>query len=91
VAGVTAHARPPTHVIGVIGEQLVVTGDGLRKVAELEGWLKKQAVRTKSPLLLVWASEDLPTTLLADVVNAANAAGFEVIWAAGEPPATSTP
>ncbi len=91
VAGATAQARPPTHVIGVISEKLIVTGDGLRKVEELERWLKKQAERTKSPLLLVWAGEDLTMALLADVVNAANAAGFEVIWAAGEPPARPQP
>lgn len=91
VAGANSHARPPSHVIGVISEKLVVTGDGLRKIDELEGWLKKQAERTKAPLLLVWAGEDLSMALLANVVNAAGAAGFEVIWAAGEPPAGKAP
>jgi len=91
VAGAATQARPPTHVIGVISDKLIVTGDGLRKIEELQGWLGKQAARTKSPLLLVWAGEDLSMALLADVVNAANAAGFEVIWATGEPPARPKP
>ena len=91
VAGAATQARPPTHVIGVISDKLIVTGDGLRKIEELQGWLGKQAARTKSPLLLVWAGEDLSMALLADVVNAANAAGFEVILATGEPPARPKP
>jgi biopolymer transport protein ExbD len=88
VAGANANARFATHVISVINSGLIITNDGLSKMTELGGWLKSEAARTEAPLLLVRAGADVPTSVLADVASAAREAGFEMIWAAGEPPAT---
>jgi biopolymer transport protein ExbD len=85
VAGANANARPATHVVSVINSGQIFTPDGLRKMSELADWLKLQARGTAAPLLLVRAGSDVPTSVLADVANAARAAGFEMIWAAGEP------
>jgi biopolymer transport protein ExbD len=85
VAGADAGARPATHVISVINSGQIFTNDGLRKLSELGGWLKLQAEKTERPLLLVRAGADVPTSVLADVASAARGAGFEMIWAAGEP------
>jgi biopolymer transport protein ExbD len=87
VAGANASARPATHVIDVINSGQIFTQDGLRKMSELRGWLADQAARTESPLLLVRADVSVPTAVLADVVSAARSAGFEMIWAVGEPSA----
>ncbi len=87
VAGANANARPATHVISVIDSGQIFTPDGLRKLSELAAWLKVQARETPAPLLLVRAGVDVPTSVLADVASAARSAGFDMIWAAGEPPA----
>jgi len=88
VAGANANARPATHVISVINSGQIFTADGLRKMSELADWLKLQAQGTAAPLLLVRAGADVPTAVLADVASAARGSGFEMIWAAGEPPGT---
>lgn len=89
VAGANANARLATHVISVINSGLIITHDGLSKMSELGGWLKAQAAKTEAPLLLVRAGADVPTSVLADVASAARGAGFEMIWAAGEPVGSS--
>lgn len=86
VTGANANARPATHVISVINSGQIFTPDGLRKMSELADWLKMQARDVEAPLLLVRAGADVPTAVLADVASAARGAGFEMIWAAGEPP-----
>lgn len=90
VAGANANARPATHVVSVINSGQIFTSDGLRKMSELADWLKLQARGTAAPLLLVRAGADVPTSVLADVASAARGAGFEMIWAAGEPPAAGS-
>jgi biopolymer transport protein ExbD len=90
VAGADASARPVTHVISVINSGQVFTNDGLRKVSELRDWLKLQAAKTESPSLLVQADVNVTTAVLADVASAARSAGFELIWAAGDPGAGNT-
>lgn len=85
VTGANANARPATHVISVINSGQIFTNDGLRQMSELAEWLKGQARATEAPLLLVRAGADVPTAVLADVASAARQAGFEMIWAAGEP------
>jgi biopolymer transport protein ExbD len=90
VAGADASARPVTHVISVINSGQVFTNDGLRKVSELRDWLKLQAAKTESPSLLVQADVNVTTAVLADVASAAGSAGFELIWAAGDPGAGNT-
>ena len=85
VAGANAGARPTTHVISVINSGQIFTHDGLRKMSELGRWLQTQAEGTAAPLLLVRAGTEVPTAVLADVAGAARAAGFEILWAVGEP------
>lgn len=90
VVGANANARPATHVVSVINSGQIFTPDGLRKMSELADWLKSQARGTIAPLLLVRAGADVPTSVLADVASAARGAGFEMIWAAGEPGGASS-
>jgi biopolymer transport protein ExbD len=85
VAGANANARPATHVISIINSGQIFTNDGSCKMAELGEWLKLKAKKTEAPLLLVQAGADVPAAVLADVASAAQGAGFEIIWAAGEP------
>jgi len=44
-----------------------------------------QAARTAGPRLLVRAGAEVPVFVLADVAAAATAAGFELVWAVGDP------
>lgn len=85
VAGGNAGARPTTHVISIINSGQIFTHDGIRKMSELGAWLQTQAAGTQAPLLLVRADAQVATAVLADVAGAARAAGFDVIWAVGEP------
>jgi biopolymer transport protein ExbD len=84
VAGATAGARAPTHVISVINSGQIFTSDGLRKLGDLRNWLAQNAKNTRSPLLLVRGSSGVPMSVLADIANAATATGYEVLWAASE-------
>lgn len=85
VAGAEAGARPATHVVTIISSGQIFTPEGLRKLPELGEWLRAQARVTPQPLLLVRAGTDVSADLLAEVASLARAAGFEMIWAAGEP------
>ena len=90
VAGSSASARSTTHVISVINSGQVFTPDGLTSIPDLGRWLKSEAGRTRSPRLLVRAGAEVPTSVLADVAAAAAAAGFEMVWAVGEPAAAGS-
>ena len=86
VEGADANARAPTHVISVVNAEQIFTDDGLRKLTDLKGWLLQQKKEgTRSPLLLVRGSGEVPTSVLAEISSAAAAAGFEVLMAAVEP------
>lgn len=85
VTGANASARATTHVISVINSGQIFTHDGLRKMSELGAWLRTQAAGFESPLLLVRADAQVTTSVLADVASAARTAGFDVLWAVGEP------
>jgi biopolymer transport protein ExbD len=85
IAGASASARPTTHVISIINSGQIFTHDGLRKMSELGAWLQAQAAGTSAPLLLVRADAQVAVAVLADVASAARLAGFDVIWAVGEP------
>lgn len=91
VAGATAGARAPTHVISVINSGQIFTSDGLRKLGDLRNWLAQNAKSTRSPLLLVRGSSGVPMSVLADIASAATATGYEVLWAASEGDATVHP
>ncbi len=85
VAGSSGSARPTSHVISVINSGQVFTPDGLTGIDDLGRWLKTQAARTPAPRLLVRAGAEVPVFVLADVAAAATAAGFELVWAVGDP------
>ncbi|MBL9189490.1 MAG: hypothetical protein JNK23_18550 [Opitutaceae bacterium] len=87
VQGANTAARPPTHVISVVDSSQVFTSDGLRKISDLREWLVRQRSGMAAPLVLVRGSADVPISVLADISNAATAAGFEVLLAASEPAA----
>ncbi len=87
LAGATASARAPTHVITVLNSGQVLTPQGSGNLKELAMWLRQEAAQTRKPLLLVRLAEGTSTALLADVASVAKVAGFEVIMAAEEPPA----
>jgi len=84
VAGATAGARAPTHVISVINSGQIFTSDGLRKLGDLKNWLAQNAKGAPAPLLLVRGSAGVPMSVLADIASAASATGYEVLWAASE-------
>ncbi len=85
VPGADGNARPPTHVISVINSEQIFTVDGQRKLSELKGWLLQQKKDpARKSLLLVRGSADGQISVLAEISSAASAAGFEVLWAAGE-------
>lgn len=91
VAGATAGARAPTHVISVINSGQIFTSDGLRKLGDLRNWLAQNAKNTRAPLLLVRGSSGVPMSVLADIASAATATGYEVLWAASEGDAVARP
>ena len=84
VAGAEANARPPTHVISIVNAEQIFTDDGWRKLTDLKGWLLQQKKDGRAPLLLVRGSAEVQASVLAEISNAADAAGFGVLWAADE-------
>lgn len=91
VAGSSGSARSTSHVISVINSGQVFTPDGLAGIDDLGRWLKTQALRTPAPRLLVRAGADVPIFVLADVAAAATAAGYELVWAVGDPGLSAGP
>jgi biopolymer transport protein ExbD len=85
VPGAEANARSPTHVISVVNSEQIIMEDGFHKLSDLRGWLLKQKKGARPPLLLVRGSAEGQISVLAEISSAAAAAGFEVLWAAGEP------
>ncbi len=84
VVGGNEGARAPTHMISVVDSGQILTGDGLRKLSDLRDWLAENARGTRARVLLVRGSVGMPMSVLADISSAANATGFEVLWAASE-------
>ncbi len=83
--GTEANAQSPTHMISVVNAEQIFTDDGLRKLSDLRAWLAQQKKGAGTPLLLVRGSADVQTSVLVEISSAAAAAGFGVLWAAGEP------
>ena len=84
IEGANANARPPTHVINVLSSGQILTNDGRRSLPQLTDWLKEQGRTAKQPRLLVRGDATVSTGMQAEIVSAANAGGFEVLWAAVE-------
>ncbi len=91
VVGANQNARLTTHMINVVNAGQIFAGDGLRPLDQLQEWLNAQAKTDKHPSLLVRASAGVPTTVTAQILGMARAAGFEVTLAAEEPAKPNEP
>jgi biopolymer transport protein ExbD len=84
-SGATASAASPTSVVSVTDSGQIFA-DGLRTLDQLSDWLKKEAAKSREPVLVVRASREVRVSLLAEIANTASAAGFKrVLSAAVEP------
>jgi len=85
VVGAAASAKAPTHMISVTEGGKIFTSDGLRDLKELTPWLEDQVHGAGAPVLLVRADDGVSLAMQADITNAAQSVGFEVIFAAEDP------
>lgn len=85
VEGADAAARPPTHVINVLSSGQILTNNGKRTMPQLREWLQAQGRTTQRPRLLVRGDAEVSIGVQAEIVSAANAAGFDVLFAAVDP------
>lgn len=85
VAGAEADARPATHHVNVTNSGQIFVRDGLLTPDQLRVWLREQATTVKEPVLLVVASDAVPTQVSFEIAGAAKEAGFAVRFAATEP------
>lgn len=84
VQGANAGAQTTTHVITVVSAGQILAGDGMRTADQLQGWLDAQAKTVRHPSLLIRASKNVPAGILARIFGMAQAAGFNVVFAAEE-------
>lgn len=85
IAGANADARPATHHVNVTNSGQIFVRDGPLTMEQLRGWLRVRATAVKEPVLLVLASEGVPTLLVLEIAGAGRDAGFTVRIAAREP------
>ena len=85
MAGANANAKAPTHAITVLNTGLILTSHGEQKLEALEAFFTEQAKTTKQPILLIRGDAGVPLALTAEISKAAKRAGFEMLWAAGDP------
>ncbi len=86
LAGAQAGAAMTQRVISVLPSGQIFA-DGLLNKAQLRAWLKSEAGKLKQPSLLVRADARVPLSELADIVSAANEAGFVRVRVGAEEPA----
>lgn len=86
-AGANVEARAPTSFVSVTSSGQIFAGDGLRTIAQLQGWLRDEAkVSRRPPVLLVRASKGVRIEVLTEITSVARGAGFVgVLFAAVEP------
>lgn len=82
VDGAVIDARPATHHVNVTNSGQIFVRDGLLTREQLGDWLRVQAATVKEPVLLVVASEGVPTQTSFEIAGAARDAGFAVRFAA---------
>jgi biopolymer transport protein ExbD len=80
--GVVTAARAADTVITVRNADMVFAQGGVMPLARLGTWLKQQAAGRRGLVLLVLADARLPGADLAEIVRLADAAGYQVQWAA---------
>ena len=78
-------ARIPTHVISVLATGQIFTSHGDRKLEQLPAYFATLTRGVEAPVLLVRADAAVPTSVMATISSSAQGAGFEVLWAVGEP------
>ena len=83
-AGAIADARPATHHVNVTNSKQIFVRDGLLTMEQLREWLRVQSKTVKEPVLLVVASDDVPTATAFEIASAARDAGFAVRFAASD-------
>lgn len=88
--GATAAAATPTSVVSVTDSGQIFA-DGLRTLDQLSDWLRLEAAKSREPVLIVRASREVRVSLLADIANAASAAGFKRVLSAAVEPEVSRP
>jgi len=86
VPGARGGAVQATHRITVKPSGLIFTDDGPVDFATLTSWLDKQGKSTRQPSLLIIASKVVSQGKIAEIANAAHAAGFVKVQLAAEEP-----
>jgi biopolymer transport protein ExbD len=86
--GALAGAAPAERVISVLPSGQIFA-DGLLNMAQLRQWLQAEAKKSRNPSLLVRASVGVPVEEIADIVSAAQQAGFVRIVLGAEEPASA--
>ena len=84
VPAAAVDARPATHHVNVTNSGQIFVRDGLLAPEQLRPWLREQAGTVREPVLLVLASDGVPTQVSFEIVGAAREAGFAVRFAATE-------
>lgn len=87
MAGARAGAATTERVISVLPSGQIFAANGLLNLAQLREWLRTEAAKLKEPSLLVRASAGVPLAQLAEIVSAAQEAGFTRIVVGAEEPA----
>lgn len=87
LAGARAGAAATERVISVLPSGQIFAANGLLNLAQLREWLKAEAGKLREPSLLIRASAGVPLSQLAEIVSAAQEAGFTRIVVGAEEPA----
>jgi biopolymer transport protein ExbD len=75
----------PTHHISVLESGQIYGDQGLLDLPQLRAWLQAERPRTARPSLLVVADSEVKMARIAEIISAANEAGFRVNLAAVAP------
>jgi biopolymer transport protein ExbD len=86
--GALAGAATAESVVSVLPSGQIFA-DGLLNMAQLRQWLQVEAKKSRNPSLLVRASVGVPVEEIADIVSAAQQAGFVRIVLGAEEPASA--
>ncbi len=84
MGGARSGAMVTERVISVLPSGQIFAADGLLSRAQLREWLKGEAAKLREPSLLVRAGAGVPLSQLAEIVSAAQEAGFTRIVVGAE-------
>jgi biopolymer transport protein ExbD len=74
--GANANAQPATHYLTITSAGMISVRAGILSRAQLQEWLIKQAKTEKRPTLRVYADANVSMKMIAEIHDAAMAAGF---------------